>query len=123
MLKAVIHALAFVLVGIVLVSASARATTGDRHSIHVTVGDVELTAVHTTDAAHQEPDDHGGAPCSHGACKACCGACAPALPLVAVQAHVLDAQDNGRCGSPHAPDQLVTPGLSLLPFRPPCAIA
>lgn len=123
MLKAVIHALMFALVGILLVSATARATGVDRHessSIHMP-GDTE--AAPTTDTATPSHDDHGGGPCSHGPCKACCGACAPAVAAVAVDNHALHVEGRDRRADDQAPDHLANLRLSLLPFRPPCAIA
>jgi len=124
MIRAVIHALAFIVVGILIPmqggtysAAQERVTT-----VSVRMSDVWATpATHV--GVHQDHDDHGSVPCSHGGCSACCPACTSVAPCISVAYEALTPEPVRIVATQYPPGQLVDLRLQLLPYRPPCAIA
>lgn len=128
MCRRLIQALAILfLVGIAMISTGKDAYAAADHrpvtyATERTVIDVRAAPA-LANHQHMDHDEHGGVPCQHGGCSVCCAACLSAA--MAVNCHatpvLIEAQKDG----PHLASVEVLPDirLSVLPFRPPCAIA
>lgn len=121
MIRAVIHALAFVVVGILIpMQAGTYAAAQER----VTTVSVRMSDVWATPATHVgihlDHDDHGSVPCSHGAC---CHVCSSVAPCISVAYEAPTPEPVWIVAAQYPPGQLDDLRLELLLYRPPCAIA
>lgn len=124
MLKALIHALAVVVLLVVTASSVAFAQSpDDRNPALTTAASYAQAVVVTRSDQQDEHAHHGDAPCPHGGCSSACVVCAFAgSAMIAPQALALRMPvQSSLVGS--AATSLADLRLKLLPFRPPCALA